>query len=57
MLEGGVMARVMENTTSSAVKGAPSWNLTPLRSVKRSCVGVTKVHSVASPGTTSNFSL
>jgi hypothetical protein len=57
MLEGGVMARVMENTTSSAVNGAPSWNLTPLRSVKRSCVGVTKVHSVASPGTTSNFSL
>ena len=44
MLDGGVPARVSENTTSSAVNGAPSWNLTPLRSSKRTCVGEICVH-------------
>ena len=57
MLEGGVIARLSENTTSSAVKGAPSWNLTPLRSSKRICVGETIVHLAASEGSTSYFSL
>ncbi len=52
MLDGGVIARVSENTTSSAVNGAPSWNLTPLRSSKRTCVGETSVHFVASAGST-----
>ncbi|MNV99326.1 hypothetical protein D3C71_1946730 [compost metagenome] len=50
MFDGGVMMRVRENTTSSAVNGAPSWNLTPLRSSKRHCVGLTSVHLVASAG-------
>ena len=50
MLDGGVITRVMENTTSSAVKGAPSWNLTPRRSSKRTCVGEICVHLVASAG-------
>jgi hypothetical protein len=31
--------RPKEKITSSAVKGVPSWNLTPLRSSKRTCVG------------------
>ena len=55
-LDGGVMVRVSENTTSSAVKGAPSWNLTPLRSSKRKCVGDMKVHLVASEGVIWYFS-
>ena len=50
MLDGAVPARVSENTTSSAVNGAPSWNFTPLRSSKRTCVGETCVHLVASAG-------
>ncbi len=56
MLDGGVMARVSENTTSSAVKGEPSWNFTPWRRVKRTCVGLTCSHLVASAGSTWNFS-
>ena len=31
--------RSAENTTSSAVKGSPLWNLTPLRRWKRQRVG------------------
>ena len=50
MLDGAVPARVSENTTSSAVNGAPSWNLTPLRSSKRTCVGEICVHLVARAG-------
>ncbi|CFO67788.1 Uncharacterised protein [Bordetella pertussis] len=46
------MARWIENTASSAVNGAPSWNFTPSRSLKRYSVGETWVHSVASAGTT-----
>ncbi len=44
-------ARSKLNTTSSAVKGVPSWNLTPGRSLKRHVVGFTCVHDSASPGT------
>lgn len=46
------MARWIENTASSAVKAAPSWNLTPGRSLKRYSVGETCSHSVARRGTT-----
>ena len=44
------MARVMENTTSSAVMVLPSLNLTPLRSVKRICVGDNSCQRVANCG-------
>src|SRR6516164_4834894 len=43
-------ARWNENTTSSAVKGVPSWNLTPALSLKRHTVGLTCVHEVARHG-------
>ena len=39
-------------TTSSAVKGVPSWKRTPRRSSKRICVGPSVVHLVASAGST-----
>ena len=42
------MARSSENLASSAVNSLPSLNFTPLRSVMRSCVGLTSFHSVAS---------
>ena len=44
-----------EKTTSSAVNGVPSWNLTPLRRSKRHTVGAVCFHSVASAGTSSSF--
>jgi hypothetical protein len=44
--------RPKEKTTSSAVKGVPSWNFTPLRRSKRTCVGLMVVHLVASAGST-----
>jgi len=44
-------ARAIENTTSSAVKGRPSENFTPWRSLKIHLVGVSCFHSVASCGT------
>jgi hypothetical protein len=36
--------------TSSAVSGAPSWNLTPWRSVNSQVVSLTLFQEVASPG-------
>ncbi len=48
----GCLMRWNENTTSSAVNGEPSWNFTPLRSSKRTCVGLICVHFVASEGST-----
>jgi len=39
------------------VKGLPSWNLTPRRSSKRTCVGLIIVHLVASAGSTSYLAL
>ena len=39
MVEVGAAPRSIENTTSSAVKGVPSWNLTLGRSLKRHSVG------------------
>src|SRR5258706_7490155 len=41
----------MENTTSSAVNGVPSWNLTPVRREKRQVVSLTWVQERARPGT------
>ena len=38
--EPALRARSAENTTSSAVKGEPSWNFTPLRRWKRQRVGL-----------------
>src|SRR5258706_8745075 len=49
--ELGCCARSMENTTSSAVNGVPSWNLTPARREKRHVVSLTWVHERARPGT------
>ena len=53
MVPLGCLMRLYEKTTSSAVNGLPSWNLTPLRSSKRTCVGLMVVHLVASAGSTS----
>ena len=36
---GSVIARVMLNRTASASSGVPSWNVTPLRKVKRTRSG------------------
>ena len=44
------MARSSENLASSAVNSLPSLNFTPLRRVRRSCVGLMSFHSVASDG-------
>jgi hypothetical protein len=44
-------ARSYENTTSSAVKGVPSWKRTPWRSFTIHFVGETFSHDVASHGT------
>ena len=43
-------ARSTLNTTSSALKGAPSWNFTLGRSLKRQVSGSGLLHSVARPG-------
>ena len=48
--EGAVSVRSIENTTSSAVKGVPSWNSTPGRSRKRHTVGDIACHDRASAG-------
>ena len=48
-------ARSKLNTTSSAVNGVPSWNLTPGRSLKRHVVGFTVVHDSASAGSSFSF--
>jgi len=42
--------RASVNTTSSAVKGVPSWKVTPLRSSNRHTVGVVCFHDVANAG-------
>ena len=44
------LARSSENLASSAVNSLPSLNFTPLRKLRRSCVGLTSLHSVASEG-------
>ena len=49
-LEVLLMARFSEKITSSASRGLPSLNLTPVRSLMRSCVGVTNFQSVANCG-------
>jgi hypothetical protein len=57
MSEVGAMARWRENTTSSAVKGLPLWNLTPSRSLNSHTEGSSgRVrHEVANVGTKSPF--
>ncbi len=50
-LELGSCARSIENTTSSAVNGVPSWKTTPRRRWKRHTVGLRASHEVASEGT------
>jgi hypothetical protein len=42
--------RPKENTTSSAVNGLPSWNVTPFRRVKRQCVSESCFQLVARLG-------
>jgi len=46
-----VAGRSSENTTSSAVKSLPLWNLTPLRSLNSQVVSFTARHETASAGT------
>ena len=50
MSEPSTWVRARLNTTSSAVKGVPSWNCTPLRSSKRHTVGDVCFQLVASMG-------
>ena len=50
MSEPSPAARLKVNTTSSAVNGVPSWNLTPGRRSKRQTVGLVCAHLVASAG-------
>ena len=52
----GPSVRSIENTASSAVKVEPSWNFTPLRSLKRHTVGLTICHDSASAGSSLNCS-
>ena len=49
--DSGVSARSAENTTSSAVRVAPSWNFTPSRSLNRQVLASGCDHDVASQGT------
>jgi len=49
-LELGSCARSIENTTSSAIRGVPSWKVTPRRRWKRHTVGLRISHEVASAG-------
>jgi hypothetical protein len=52
MSEASARARSIENTTSSAVKAAPSWNLTFGRSLNSHTVeSPVRVQKVASAGT------
>src|SRR5581483_8383679 len=55
MSEPSISTRLYENTTSSAVKGEPSWNFTFGRSLNRHTVGDVCCHEVASLGTSSSF--
>ena len=55
MSEPSPATRLKLNTTSSAVNGAPSWNLTPGRSSKRHTVGEVCFQAVARPGTSPSF--
>ena len=55
MSEPSPAARPKEKTTSSAVSGVPSWNLTPLRKSKRHTVGEVCAHLVASAGSRPSF--
>ncbi|KAG1302776.1 hypothetical protein G6F62_015856 [Rhizopus arrhizus] len=48
--------RVIEATTSSAVNGAPLWNFTPWRSLKRSTGGDVASQDSASAGVMLNLS-
>ena len=50
MFEPGPLARLSENTMSSAVSGVPSWNFTPGRISKNQVVGSVWPHFVASAG-------
>ena len=54
--EVGMAARSTLKTTSSAVKGEPSWNLTPLRSHMRQVSGPVCCQRSASSGTSSRLS-
>src|SRR5689334_2464426 len=49
--EGVLRMRLILKTTASALNGVPSQKVTPLRSVKTSCVGVGVVQEVARSGT------
>jgi hypothetical protein len=49
-------ARSNVNFTAAALKGVPSWNLTPGRSLKRTLVGDMTSYDVASAGLTCIFS-
>ncbi len=49
--EFGWSARATEKTTSSAVNGLPSWNLTPGRKRKRHVPASGCAHETASAGT------
>ena len=51
-LEVSDSARWIEKTTSSAVKGAPSWKVTFWRSLKRVTVGLRFSHESARQGST-----
>jgi hypothetical protein len=48
--DGAASARSIENTASSAVKGVPSWNVTPGRSLKRQVIGLNACQDRASEG-------
>ena len=48
--EPGARTRLAEKSTSSAVKGEPSWNFTPLRRWKRQRVGSGVSQDSARPG-------
>ncbi len=55
--ESGCSARVTLKTTSSALKGEPSWNFTFGRSLKRQPLPPSSgVHESARRGSTANFS-
>jgi len=55
MSEPSPAARLNVKTTSSAVKGVPSWNFTPWRRSKRQTVGLVWIHLVANAGTRPMF--
>ena len=53
---GTLGTRSMVNSTSSAVKGDPSWNTTPLRSLNSQVRSSCSFHDWASAGATRSFS-